>query len=53
MIVDRYKLYCDKCEYVAMPKEDVIVTVNLGTDRYEFRAICPKCGNTIYNTRPF
>ena len=54
MEVQFYNLYCDKCEdsgFRLLPSEDVQVTLDLRDGSYLFKAICPVCGDEIYNTR--
>ena len=54
MEVNKYILHCSKCDpstWVEVYSEKVVITVDLKTDEYVFKTICPKCGKPIMNKR--
>jgi hypothetical protein len=51
---DTIKLHCSNCEpsrWIQLPKEKVIIMLDLKSDQWIFEAECHLCGNDILNAR--
>lgn len=57
MNVNFIKMFCKYCSqldntgYITIPVENVMITLDLETNSYEFKSECPKCEKVIYNSR--
>lgn len=55
MKIDYVKLFCGNCptedQWKTLEFSEVRVTLDLKTNKYEFTASCPHCGEQIYNSR--
>ena len=54
MKIKYIELYCDNDDthnWVLLESKNVEITLSLKNDEYQFKAICPICKKTIFNTR--
>lgn len=48
------KLYCSHCDpsrWIVLPRDKVVIRLNLDQNQYEFEATCHICGGDIFNAR--